>query len=222
MTVWDTISNVCAGAGASAKLAAQKTKIRADMMMLDREIVKIQKDFGVQMYDYINPLSQNEEFYTTKDESIEIMMPILITVQKEIEGLASKRVIVKEELNRSKAKRAEAAPIKAETFKEKVSAASNASVAHVGETKTRTELALIDNKMKSHKQTFGVQLYEAYSEAEDTRGLLPGDRDIRSLYDTARNEVKKCEDNKKIKEEEIVELRNSNDTPEDSSYVPPS
>lgn len=81
-----------------------------------------------------------------------------------------------------------------------------ASYLHSGETKIKAELAIVDRKIKGHKQNFGLALFETLSEAEDARGYLPSDRQVRNIYDTCRGDIQAMEANKKKKIEELSAL----------------
>jgi hypothetical protein len=64
-------------------------------------------------------------------------------------------------------------------------------------------LAILEQKIKGYKQSFGVVLFEEFVKAEDSRGYLPSDRQVRSIYDTCRGDIQKLEDNKRQK---VLEL----------------
>jgi hypothetical protein len=216
MPLWDSIK---AGASATAtkaadatKVAAQKTKLKADMVMCDRDIVSCKKAFGVSMYDHISPLSQTAEFYAADDELTEIIRPPLIVAQKETQALAAKRVKLKESLAAAEAKRAGAFPTPAETAGQKVMNFGKASAMHSNETKIKAEVSMLDTRIKGHKQEFGISLFAIMSEAEDTRAYLPSDRQVRNIYDQARQDVQKLQLKKQKKGEEIKAL-GGNPTP---------
>jgi hypothetical protein len=65
---------------------------------------------------------------------------------------------------------------------------------------------LLDQKIKGYKQTFGLALFEDFVKAEDTRGYLPSDRQVRSIYDTCRGDIQRMEANKKQKMQELQAL----------------
>jgi hypothetical protein len=71
------------------------------------------------------------------------------------------------------------------------------------ETKIKAELAILEQKIKGHKQAFGIGMFEDFARAEDTRGYLPTDRQIRSIYDTCRSDIQRMEANKAQKMEEF-------------------
>eukprot|EP00934_Nitzschia_sp_Nitz4_P005796 Nitzschia sp. Nitz4//scaffold53_size117307//107044//107865//NITZ4_003783-RA/size117307-processed-gene-0.168-mRNA-1//-1//CDS//3329554244//5786//frame0 len=206
MSLWANIQKGAKKAGDATKLAAQKTKLRGDMLLIDRDIQNRVKAFGVAMYDHISPLSQNQDFYAAEDELTNIVRPPLIEAQKEIQALAAKRVQLKEQLAAAEAKRAGAFPDKAETMGQKFMNFGKASVMHSGETKIKAELAIVDTRIKGHKQKFGQELYGRFVEAEDKRGYLPSDRQVRNIYDTCRADIQRMETNKKAKREQLTAL----------------
>lgn len=84
-----------------------------------------------------------------------------------------------------------------------------ATVLHGGEAKIKTELAVIERKIKGFKQQFGIDLFALLVEKEDKEGWLPTDRQVRNLYDTCRGDIHKLESTKKLKREEIISLGGS-------------
>jgi hypothetical protein len=158
------------------------------------------------MYDHVSPLSQSADFYAATDDLTTMLRPALINAQKEIQALAAKRVQLKESLATAEAKRAGAFPTKADTVGQKFMNFGKASVMLSGETKIKAELAVVDRQIKGYKQKFGLDLYATLSEAEDTRGYLPTDRQVRNVYDTTRGDIQRLETNKKLKLEELARL----------------
>jgi hypothetical protein len=215
MPLWDSIKASATKAGDATKLAAHKTKLRTDMMMIDREITNRQRAFGVHMYDHVSPLSQSSDFYAATDDLTNILRPPLINAQKEILALAAKRVQLKESLAAAEAKRAGSFPQKAENAGQKLRNFGKAGVMHSGETKLKAELAIVDRQIKTHKQKFGLELYPALADAEDARGYLPTDRQVRSIYDQTRQDIHAMQAKKSLKEEELISLgatvNNNND-----------
>lgn len=210
MSLWDSMKAGASAAGTAAasatKVAATKAKLKADILLCDREVTGCKKAFGVSMYDHISPLSQSSDFYAANDDLTEILRPPLIIAQKEILALAAKRVKLKEQLATAEAKRAGAFPTPAETAGQKVMNFGRASVMHSSETKIKAEISMTDSLIKGHKQDFGLNLFEVMVEAEDTRGYLPSDRQVRSIYDQTREDINKIGLKKKKKTEELAAL----------------
>eukprot|EP00526_Cylindrotheca_closterium_P015713 CAMPEP_0113625122 /NCGR_PEP_ID=MMETSP0017_2-20120614/12973_1 /TAXON_ID=2856 /ORGANISM="Cylindrotheca closterium" /LENGTH=265 /DNA_ID=CAMNT_0000535219 /DNA_START=262 /DNA_END=1059 /DNA_ORIENTATION=+ /assembly_acc=CAM_ASM_000147 len=214
MPLWDSVK---AGAAAAAnkaadatKIAAHKTKLKADLVLCDRDINNCKKAFGVSMYDHISPLSQTADFYAANDDLTEILRPPLIIAQKEIQALAAKRVKLKEDLAAAEARRAGAFPTPAETAGQKVINFGKASAMHSNETKIKAEISMLDARIKGFKQEFGLSLFAILVEAEDTRGYLPSDRQVRSIYDQTRQDINKLLAKKEKKSEELKALSGGN------------
>lgn len=74
MSFWDTLQAGAKKAGDVTKLAAHKTKLRTDMLMIDRDIQNRKKAFGVAMYDHVSPLSQSQDFYAATDDLTNILV----------------------------------------------------------------------------------------------------------------------------------------------------
>jgi len=204
--MWGAISKSAKKLGDSAADHAKKAKIKADILMIDRSTDARKRAFGVAMYDYLSPLSLSPDFYAANDKLTEIVRPILIIAQKEIQALAARRVKQKEALAIAETSRAAAFPTKAETYGQRLMNFGKAGYLHGGETKIKTELTVTDRFIKNHKENFGVTLYNALAAAEDNDGFLPTDRQIRNVYDTCRQDLTLLEQQKKAKEDEITEL----------------
>jgi hypothetical protein len=206
MSLWDSISIGAKKAGDQAAIQAKKGKLRADIVLLNREIEGRKKSFGIAMYDHVSPLSQSQDFYAASDQLTSILRPPLIKAQKEIQALAAKKVKLKEALAQAEANRHASFPKPAETVGQKFVNFGKASYLHGGETKIKAELALVDRQIKSYKQTFGIELYALLSDAEDNKGYLPTDRQVRNIYDTCRGDIQRIESKRKLKDDELVAL----------------
>jgi hypothetical protein len=206
MSLWDSISAGAKKAGDKAAVKAKIGKLKADIVLLKREMTNRQRAFGIAMYDHVSPLSQSQDFYAANDPLTNLLRPPLITAQKEIQALAAKKVKLKEKLAQAEANRAAAFPKAAETVGQKFVNFGKASVLHGGETKIKGELAIVDRSIKGHKQNFGIELYALLVDAEDNKGFLPTDRQVRNIYDTCRGDIQRIEAKVKTKEEEIIGL----------------
>jgi len=208
---WDTIKSATAKAGEATKIAATKTKLNTDIVLLDREAHARKQKFGVDMYDYISPLSQNPDFYAATDALTEILRGPLINAQREIKALEGKRHKLKEEQAQAEVTRASAFPTKAETFGEKLKNAGKSTYLAGGETKLKAQLAVVERQMTQIKNAFGLELYSAFVQAEDTQGFLPTDRSVRSMYDACRNDVNNMEKRQDEKRQQVKELGGGGD-----------
>eukprot|EP00536_Pseudo-nitzschia_multiseries_P008656 jgi/Psemu1/319445/estExt_fgenesh1_pm.C_2230004 len=221
--MWDVITATAKSFGDSATNKAKQGKLKADILMIERSMESRKRAFGVAMYDYLSPLSQSADFYAATDKLTELVRPNLILAQKEIQALAARRVKQKESLAMAEADRAAAFPTKAETYGQKLINFGKAGIYHGGEAKIKTELSVTDRLIKGYKEEFGVALYNAFSDAEDKEGFLPTDRQIRNVYDTCRQDLTSLEQQRKSKEDEIVELggkRSSSETPSITEQTP--
>jgi hypothetical protein len=105
-----------------------------------------------------------------------------------------------------------------------------ASYLHGGEAKIKTELAVVERKIKGHKQDFGIELFGRLVEKEDKEGWLPTDRQVRNMYDTCRGDIQRLESKKKAKADEIIALGGSSGVASasasasttSSDFIPPS
>jgi len=206
--------------GENAAKEAKKAKIRTDILMINRSIDARKRKFGVSMYDSVVPLSSTTEFYASNDKLMEIIRPKLISAQKEVQALAARRVIQAESLTKAEAEHAAAFPTKAENFGEKFMNFAKGSVFHGNEAKIKTEMSVTDRMMKGYKEDFGVALYDSFAEAEDNEGFLPTDRQIRSVYDTCRQDLTAMEQEKKQKNDELMAL--GGESSQTDSFEPPT
>mmetsp|Transcript_1552 Transcript_1552/g.3428 ORF Transcript_1552/g.3428 Transcript_1552/m.3428 type:complete len:97 (+) Transcript_1552:96-386(+) len=93
MPLWDSIKAGAKKASDAAAVKAKIVKLKADIVLTDREIVSRQRAFGVAMYDHVAPLSQSQEFYAADDPLTSIIRPPLINAQKEIQALGKCRFL---------------------------------------------------------------------------------------------------------------------------------
>ena len=113
--------NVFENAVNAGKVAGKKTKIRAELVILDRKIPSRQKAFGIELYDELNAMTCSQDFYSTNDQTISTVRPHLLATDREIRALSNKKIEAKGNLDIAVARRAEAFPVKAANWKEKAS-----------------------------------------------------------------------------------------------------
>lgn len=211
MSLWDSLRDAVVDTGSRlgsvAGTAALKAKLNTDLMMIDRELNARKQKFGVEMYDYVSPLSKNQAFYTSDDTLTLTLQPPLITAQREISALELKR-------NKQNGLIQEAAQVRASAFKpaetwtDKLANAGRSAALGGNEAKLATELAMYNSQILHFKQEFGLNLYKTLEELEDSKQWLPTDREIRSIYDNCRRDVEKIEKKKLAKQSEIKTLMN--------------
>ena len=206
MSFWDKVKNVANKGMDAGKLAAHKTRLRTEMIMIDRDIKSRKQTFGIMMYDHLSPLSQSADFYAANDELTNMLRPHLIETQREIQALAAKRVKLKEQQAQAEVTRASAFPTKAETVVDKMKNAGKSTYLAGGETKIKAEIVIVDTQIKNYKQKFGVALYDTMVDAEDNRNYLPSDRTVRTYYDQCRQDITNMLRNKDMKQKELDTL----------------
>eukprot|EP01083_Nonionella_stella_P140250 429586_1 len=146
----------------SGKRAGQKAKLKAENIMLDRNIIKRKKSFGVYMYDVLFEYTTEQDFYATNDETVSIVRPVLLEADREIRALDGKNLVAKGDLEVAQAKRAEAFPTPATNWKEKAKNGAKGAGFAAGEAKIKTTMAVNNGKKRSIKEEFGVSARKLY------------------------------------------------------------
>merc|ERR1711862_503953 len=129
-----------------------------------------------------------------------------IKVIKETKALEAKKKVKNGELEQNQISRAAAFPIPAEDWQGKMRNAGKSASLYGGESKIRTEMSLLESQLTRRKQEFGMEVYGIFVQMEDTQNWLPRDRDVRFLYDQARRDVTKLEDEKDQKASDLAVL----------------
>lgn len=209
-TFWTSVKLAAEGAAQRTRSAAAKTKLRADVALIDREINNRKRQFGVEMYDQLSPLVSSVDFYCgpmCEDETLtEIARPLLINAHKEIAALESKLGTLKEDISAVEVGRTSAYGATSQTIGEKLQKAGRtASMAGV-EGKLKTELHVLQTKIKSIKQEFGMELFGQFVTLEDRENWLPTDRAVRTIYDNCRQDIESIELKRRQKQQELAEM----------------
>mmetsp|Transcript_1085 Transcript_1085/g.1383 ORF Transcript_1085/g.1383 Transcript_1085/m.1383 type:complete len:386 (+) Transcript_1085:101-1258(+) len=209
--IWDSVKQVAEKAGQAALVGGTIAKLKTEIIILDRDIISRQHKFGVELYDYVEPLSHSPEFFAANDRMTDTIRGPLLAAQREIAALNIRRDRFKEKLSKAEVDRKSAFPKAATTIGEKVINAGKAARLAGNEVKTQTDVSVTETLMKSYKHEFGVKMYTVLVELEDRENWLPTVRDIRSIYDQTRREIEKLEEKKMAKKKELKELNgNSN------------
>uniref|UniRef100_A0A7S4W1C6 Uncharacterized protein n=1 Tax=Ditylum brightwellii TaxID=49249 RepID=A0A7S4W1C6_9STRA len=175
-------------------------------MLIDREINNRKRAFGVELYDHVQTFSTRPEFYSSDDLLTATLRPPLLQAQREIAALEIKRGKVREEMAQAEITRRAAFPVPATNWYEKMANAAKSAQLAGNETRLKAEQSMVEIQMRDYKENFGLDIFNVLTELEDTRGWLPTDREVRSLYDNARRDVEKAEEKRKKKEQDIVDL----------------
>jgi hypothetical protein len=216
-SIWDSIKDKAVAVGTAATVASQKTKLRTEILLIDRESKARQQAFGVQMYDYVSPLAKTPSFFASDDTLTTTLRPPLITAQREIAALEIKVERQKASINEAIVKRKSAFPNPASNWQEKLTNAGKSTAMVGNETKLKTELSMFEVQVKAHKQQFGLDLYPTLEHLEDTQGWLPTDREIRSIYDACRKDSEHIKLRKTMKQNELTALGGGNPETENNN-----
>ena len=162
--------------------------------------------FGVKLFDYLEPLAQNPNFFSADDRLTQVLRPPLLEAQREVAVVYNKKTQLKERMKQAEAKRAAAFPKKAENWQEKLTNVAKSTSLAGGEAKLKAEEMVLDNALKGHKQAFGVKLYPVLENLEDRESWLPTDREVRTIYDNCRRDIEGTRKKAKAKVDELETL----------------
>lgn len=207
--MWISVKLAANAAAAKTKVAASKAKLQADIALIDRETNARKRQFGVELYDQLAPLVSSVEFYEgvmCDDEMLTtVTRPILINAHKEVAALEAKVVTLKEDISSAEVGRSAAYGANAETIGAKLQKAGRTVSMAGTEGKLKTELVVLQRKIKAIKQDFGLEIFEEFSILEDRENWLPKDRAVRGIYDSCRQDIEAIELKRKQKQQELVE-----------------
>lgn len=206
MSFWNGVRTLSAKAGSAALVAGQKTKLRADLLLVDREINNRKQAFGIELYNHVGPLAGHPSFWEADDPLTNTIRPALLKAQREISALDLKRGRQKERIAQAEVTRQSAFPTPAATLGGKVMNVGKSATYRGNEGKLKMELSMIDTQIKAYKQQFGVEMYDVFVELEDNKGWLPTERAIRSMYDQTRRDIDGIEKKRTAKRLELLAL----------------
>jgi hypothetical protein len=209
MSMWDSIKSAAQKAGNVAMIAGQKTKLTGEILLADREVKGRKQKFGVELYDLLGPMASSPDFFAADDPLTTTLRPPLLTAQREIAALAIKRGKIKEDIAQAEIKRKASFPDKAMTIADKMKNGAKSAGLAGNEAKLATELSMVEGKIRTYKQEFGLTIYEIFVDLEDQKSWLPTDRNIRSMYDQARKDVEKLIQRRTTKVEQLEALGGS-------------
>jgi len=226
-SIWDSVvagaSKAATQAGEATQVAATKAKLHADLLVIDRDIHARKEKFGVEMYSHLEKITSTQEFYVADDRLINVIRPTLIKAQREVAAYERKRDAMKGKVNTAEANRSGTASIfTAQTISEKIMNAAKYAAAGAKEAASKTELAMLERQILGFKEAFGVELYPIFESMEDNEGWLPTDRKVRSLYDSAREDIAAMMKLKDEKREQIKELDGVEGSGLTPAQLPPS
>lgn len=145
--LWESVKVTAQMAGNAAKVAGQKTKLKGEVILVDREIVARKRQFGVELYDYVSPLASNPDFFAADDKMTNTVRGPMLKTQREIAALLQKRTKLKEKLAQAEVTRKAAFPTAAANIGEKMMNTGKAAGFAANETKIQTEIGMIDTQI---------------------------------------------------------------------------
>jgi len=207
MSLWEDVKKMGQKAGKAATVAANKAKLKTEMLLLDNRCVSRKQAFGIDLYDHLIKLHEtNPEMIMMETGIMENVQVSFIKALKDTKALEAKKKVKTAELQENQSARAAAFPVPAEDWQGKVRNAGKSASLYGGESKIRTEMSLIESQLKRRKQEFGMEVYDIFVSFEDTQNWLPRDRDVRYLYDQTRRDITKLEDEKDQKASDLAVL----------------
>jgi predicted nucleic acid-binding Zn-ribbon protein len=207
MSMWDKV-----------KKSGQKTKLRGNMALLDREATARKKVFGIDLYDMMTN-DKNKLLGVTagtlfKGQQTELKEPFE-KARDDISGIQAQKDIKQKDLDVLEVKGAGTLPDT--TINQKMTKAGRAISNASNGTKLQAQIALLDREMKIRKEQFGVEVYglsKASEEKESGGGIRASisstlsslskqEKDIQECIDKAKKDVGAIEGRIKSKQTEI-------------------
>ena len=202
-SLWNVIKTGGQKAGKRASIAAQQTKIRAEMMRIDQKITRRRQKFGVELYDSLILHAEQDETFIIESDTLENVRGNFVTAFKDNKALLQKKARQQQELVEVDEKRAVVHPkVPCETFGGQMKHAGMAANFVRQEAACRNRIAVLEADVKSNKKKFGEETYLLLVHLEDNQKWLSPDRDVRFLYDAARRDIAKMMTEKQQKEAE--------------------
>jgi hypothetical protein len=141
------------------KSAGKKAKLKAEILLLDRSITSRKKQFGIDLYNDLQDITCQQEFYATTDQTIDAVRPELLSLDREIRALDAKKLKAKGNLDLAEAMKREAFPVPASNWKERAANVGKGASMVANETKIKAELKVINAQMHALKESFGMKIY---------------------------------------------------------------
>lgn len=158
---------------AKAKNTAIITKIKGEILLLDRESKVQRQAFGVELYDLLDGMSSKggsdkfPQFLGTESQQIKQLFD---ACQLDVRQQLDTRDAKTQEVESLQANRERALP--PTNNKEKLTRAGEWMTSQGKEGKLKAENAFINQKIKSRKQLFGVDVFSLVVEGASTESIL--------------------------------------------------
>lgn len=141
------------------KVVGHKARLKGSLVVLDRNIQTRKKKFGMDLYNTLQELTGQQDFYATSDRTIATIRPLLLETDREIRALDGKKLQEKGNLDLAEAVRREAFPVPAANWKEKASNAGKSTKMAANETKLKIRLNVLQARVNVQKEAFGLKIY---------------------------------------------------------------
>jgi hypothetical protein len=173
--------------------AGQKGKLKAEIALIDQQMKGRKQQFGVEMYD----LMEQKKTFGGKSETEPKVLEVFEAAEKDIAIVMEKKDAKQAEID-SVDKSAGELP--AESVQEKVKKAGSQAKDATMKTKIKAEMALLDREIKTRKQLFGIELFDACLQLDN---YTPSDTEIQAIWDAAKKDIGEQQAKKDVKQEEI-------------------
>lgn len=224
------------------KNAGVKAKIQGEMALLDRQAKTRKQKFGVDLYNLLDRLDRSNSLGSAGSSSsaASVKAPMFLGTQSQKikhifdatqlqnRSLQDDHDAKAQEVEHLQVNRDRARP--AVTGQEKMQRAGQWISSNSSEAKLRTEMALLERKIKQKKEEFGLAVFElvegsgsATAASDEKKGILGGvksgvtnqlsklsgnEREIQHCIDTAKSDVEYIYKQKTSKQREIDFLAN--------------
>lgn len=206
-SLWNVMKEQGIKAGKRATTAAQQTKIRAEMMLIDQKINKRKQNFGIDLYDNLVLHAEQEPTFILDSHTLENIRGHFVTAFKDNKALLQKKARQQQELVEIEEQKAIAYPkVPAETFGGQMKNAGKAANFARRDATCKSKINVLEADMKNNKKKFGVETYHLLAHLEDNQKWLSPDRDVRFLYDSCRRDISQIHKERQQKESELGAL----------------
>jgi hypothetical protein len=181
-------------AGKFIQGSSMKAKLKAEIALIEQNQKGRKQQLGVEMYD----LMEQKKTFGGKSETEPKVVEVFEKAEKDIAIIVEKKDAKQADIDTVTKSRDGELP--AESFQEKAKAAGNQAKNAGIRTKIQAEMALLDREIKSRKQLFGIELFDALLPME---GFTPSDTEIKAIFDAAKQDIGEQQAKKDVKQEEI-------------------
>lgn len=186
--LWGKVKN----AGKFVAAASQKTKLKAEIALVDREINSRKHQFGVEMYD----LMEQKKTFGGKSESEPKIIECFEKAESDIKTVIGKKDEKQGVMDNLDSTRS---GLPAETVGEKAKKVGQQAQDLANKGKMKAEMALLDRDITGRKQLFGIELFDLIT--KDNIELT--DTELKAIFDSAKQDISVMQSKKDVKQEEM-------------------